>query len=893
MSLKTWTLLCLIGIAYTVKGQYSPMGSTQKLKEALLLFNLENPTATSDQKALRLFNELSNQKISDKKTAEMVALSSQKAGLLLQMNGKEDAAKRAYSKCLNTTITFQLSDTLQFTTHIYLSELYYTSFAFDSSYVHLHKAENFLLKNNKLPEAGRLFNLMGILYFETGDYRQSIPYFLKAIELRQKDRSDDYALQVNLAMAYLQQGETSKAIERYENLRNKFPDETELLLNLTAAYLEKNEFKKAERILGKLDSTVPHNFQYLVLKLKGEMQLKKENYEAAIEHFQNALKLSPTSEGPVAGDLLINLGNARQELGQNRNALISFNQAIKALTSDSAKARANATTPNPKSYTSSLLMLATARKALTYKKMYAGNASKSVFQNAAQSFESALKMATTLSKSYANEASRLDFSQKIHGYYDAYTDLLLQHGDHQKAFLIADQGKSAVLSMSLTETEKLTGDSKKIKDQIKLLGLKKSALLRKQSSQSESLEKELAALDLEISRTGRLLEHYLQSTQSTTPDLVKIQQKLSPEEVMLSFYEGVDLHGFFVIDREQFVFAPINDVHKLKSEVQSVLSKLKFMRPFDSQDYNRLSTLYLKLLKPLENQLQGKKSILISSDGFLRTFPFEILRTPKHHFLVENYSLTYLFNSSFLLTQKASRNHKILAFAPFSKQVKGFESWTLPASERELSVNTGKVFRGGKATKTTFLTAINSEAPGIVHLATHAKAHETDADLSYIQFYPDNDTLTETRLYLHELQPEVLRRSLVFLSACESFGTREIAGEGIRGLSYGFFRAGASGVISSLWNAEDHTTSELSSLFYQYLQDGFTPAQALQQAKISFLRNPANARFHNPAFWSHLIYHGYEETYTPIYRNSLLLVILLSVFMAVTYFAFSEFKKRR
>jgi len=68
-------------------------------------------------------------------------------------------------------------------------------------------------------------------------------------------------------------------------------------------------------------------------------------------------------------------------------------------------------------------------------------------------------------------------------------------------------------------------------------------------------------------------------------------------------------------------------------------------------------------------------------------------------------------------------------------------------------------------------------------------------------------------------------------------------------LGYVFERAGAKGVIASLWNADDKTSKEIMIKFYQNLKKGMSKSEALRQAKISQINN-------HPFFWSPLILIG-------------------------------------
>jgi len=60
--------------------------------------------------------------------------------------------------------------------------------------------------------------------------------------------------------------------------------------------------------------------------------------------------------------------------------------------------------------------------------------------------------------------------------------------------------------------------------------------------------------------------------------------------------------------------------------------------------------------------------------------------------------------------------------------------------------------------------------------------------------------------------------------------------------------AGASRVVSSVWNVDDRASAQLMSRFYgAMLAKGFSPARALRDAQLSLLREP---RWSNPHYWA-------------------------------------------
>ena len=79
---------------------------------------------------------------------------------------------------------------------------------------------------------------------------------------------------------------------------------------------------------------------------------------------------------------------------------------------------------------------------------------------------------------------------------------------------------------------------------------------------------------------------------------------------------------------------------------------------------------------------------------------------------------------------------------------------------------------------------------------------------------------------------------LVVLSACSTSLGREVAGEGLIGLTRAFHYAGARSVLASLWSVADESTAELMKRFYTHLESGTAKDVALQRAQTAFSDGP-------------------------------------------------------
>lgn len=73
------------------------------------------------------------------------------------------------------------------------------------------------------------------------------------------------------------------------------------------------------------------------------------------------------------------------------------------------------------------------------------------------------------------------------------------------------------------------------------------------------------------------------------------------------------------------------------------------------------------------------------------------------------------------------------------------------------------------------------------------------------------------------------------------------------GLRRAFAAAGAETLVMSLWQVEDNATKRLMVEFYRRLAKGEGRAEALRQASLTLLRDPAHR---HPFYWASFIVSG-------------------------------------
>lgn len=146
---------------------------------------------------------------------------------------------------------------------------------------------------------------------------------------------------------------------------------------------------------------------------------------------------------------------------------------------------------------------------------------------------------------------------------------------------------------------------------------------------------------------------------------------------------------------------------------------------------------------------------------------------------------------------------------------------------------------------------------GIVHFATHGVIDTDHPELSGLMLsrVTESGSPQEGFLRAFDIYDMNLSADLVVMSACRTALGKEVRGEGLIGLTRGFFYAGAARVMASLWRVDDAATAELMRLFYASMlgQRKLSPAGALRDAQRTLSQSN---RWKDPYYWSGFVLQG-------------------------------------
>jgi CHAT domain-containing protein len=294
------------------------------------------------------------------------------------------------------------------------------------------------------------------------------------------------------------------------------------------------------------------------------------------------------------------------------------------------------------------------------------------------------------------------------------------------------------------------------------------------------------------------------------------------------------------------------------------------------------SELYDLLLKPASQQLSGKNSLVVIPDSVLWNVPFAALRSAGNHYLIEDFALSYGQSLSALkaMTRPQSANHRpgsrvpdrplappqLLAFAnPLVAQEtlnrarllnQEETASALPDGETEVKAlrqmygEASQVFAGLEASETRFKA--EAEKCSILHLATNTAIYNASPMYSYaLLSQTEANRKEDGLLQAWELMRLNLRARAVVLSACLMSQKGESAGDGLTGLSWGFFVAGAPSTVVSQWRTDSGAT-EFTLEFHRHLKAQVSPAQALRQSALKMLKGQQA----HPYYWARFLVIG-------------------------------------
>ena len=276
-----------------------------------------------------------------------------------------------------------------------------------------------------------------------------------------------------------------------------------------------------------------------------------------------------------------------------------------------------------------------------------------------------------------------------------------------------------------------------------------------------------------------------------------------------------------------------------------------------------LSTLYSQIIRPVEQTLGPTGTPLtIAVDGTLATVPYAALYNARtRHFLIEDHPIrltTTLQSESDTGPVARSGASRFVVVSPAENYLRHPELPALRMAAREASSialdNGAVLLTGTNATREAVERSLRRAS--VFHFAGHAIADVQRPERSYLLLASSGNSADADRLTASDIERLDLHRTrLVVLAACETLDASAVDAMGFQGLTTAFRRAGARGVVGSLWRVDDELTSALMTAFHHTYRESGSGALALRAAQLALLRGN-EAALRSPSAWAGFEYSG-------------------------------------
>lgn len=388
--------------------------------------------------------------------------------------------------------------------------------------------------------------------------------------------------------------------------------------------------------------------------------------------------------------------------------------------------------------------------------------------------------------------------------------------------------------------------------------------------------------------------------------LTEVQNYLCDNEQLFEYFWSDSSIFLLSLTKDTQIFVQIKRL-AIDLELKRLLSWLANTYPVDSLDLNFNN--YLQLGIKLYTSFIGPylqpeiERVLISPDGLLSYLPFEILISKSSDadfrtaaYFLRDVELQYIYSSNLYFKDRKSTEvvkPSLLAMAFSSEEtdmvymnneipILKYSKNEIQAIQRRLGKKNVTLRYGSAATKLAFEKQVGEH--NMVHLAVHGVGNPEHTKDPFMILYGPNSSIDT--LYTYELYNLPMDLDMAVLSACETGVGRTLVGEGIFSMSRGFAYSGTAAMVTSLWQVNDETTSQIMDAFYKNLAKGNTMVQSLRLAKLNYLDRSLPG-YAIPHYWAGFIGVGNDLSLSRTISNDFLTVgtlFLLFIIALILFF---------
>ena len=446
------------------------------------------------------------------------------------------------------------------------------------------------------------------------------------------------------------------------------------------------------------------------------------------------------------------------------------------------------------------------------------------------SYQQAVETIEGVQNELREERFRAGYIEDKYQVYVALVRLLLKIGKTSQAFHFAEKLRAESYLDLLNHNQFAASGAAEAELRSRIRQLQRSMDQENAKPKSQQRGEAIGVFSGELAEAEREYQALIDDLRSKRPELAgmralavpsteEVQAALPADDAVIEYVMGEESLAIFVVTQND-VRAKTVPIRAADVRAKTELFRDLIVREGRSNWTKPARSLYRLLINPVEQAgwLKDIQSLYLVPHGVLNYLPFAALLQPREEggrFLIENYVLAYLPAASALVFRPAvpvgNPRGKLLALAPAHSHLRY-------APQEAQSVSTffspSLVLVNRHATESAFKR--QAEHFEIIHLATHGFFDKLNPMFSGVQLEPDAEN--DGRLHVHEILRLQLDARLVTLSACETalgsgYFSDYPAGDDFVGLTRAFLDAGSSGVVATLWEVNDRSSTATYTKF--------------------------------------------------------------------------------
>jgi CHAT domain-containing protein/tetratricopeptide (TPR) repeat protein len=744
-----------------------------------------------------------------------------------------------------------------------------------------------------------VMNNIATLYTDYGRYTDALEYLHKSLKILEGPEYSGHKRSlaigfINIARIYSRQGDADQALEYYrkslkifEELDNDKLAIAVLHYNIGAIYSKQGHYEQAlewfnkslqylEKVQARIDLAKCLTYIGDVYRLQGR-------YDQALEYLRKGLllreEIKDRREIPAS---LNSLGRLYQDQGRYAEALDVSRRAAKLAEENNAREElwraqerigsAFRALDQPVEARESFLAAISTIESLRHDVAGGGQQQQSFLENKLSPWLGMIALLV----SQKERADALTFAEK----------------SKARVLLDALQSGRASLRQSLSPQERRAEEERRLR--LVAINSQLTGELRSDKPDQARVAElkagvEKARLECEDLETSLYVAHPELKVHRGEASIIKAEEL----KALLSDANSALLE-YVVADDRTYLFAITKAAGQAEAEIQVYTIPIKrselakqtesFREQLAGRDLGfRTSAhkLYDLLLKPAQGILRGKSSLVIAPDDKLWELPFQALLAEDNRYLIETSAVSYAPSLTALREMVAERDRRQVDPSSYALLALGNPDIgketieraalalrdekldPLPEAEKEVKA-LGRLY--GNARSKVYIGAearedrLKAEAARaeVLHFATHGILNDAAPMYSHLVL-AKRDKNEDGLLEAWELMQMDLRADLVVLSACETARGRFGTGEGVIGLTWALFVAGAPSTVVSQWKVESASARNLMLNFHRQLRAPaaakakVTKAEALRQAALKVMKSPETS---HPFYWAGFVLVG-------------------------------------